>query len=259
MKTFSTLILRASSSFAFVGLLGLASPGCDLPDKNLGDDEPSASEGPACTDGETMMDDCNTCTCEDGAWACTEIGCDPDSGGMSCDPGDEPDVECGECSCVDGEWLCTAIGCPEPECVDGEEMMDDCNTCTCAGGQWACTDQACPPSPLATCTGAEPDDPIFITDASILGDILTVSTDVSGGCGTHEYGSCWTEAFDESEPVQAGVTISHEGDDPCEAIVSEVLDFDLTPMREAWVAGYGQASGTIIVHVGDYGAVEYGF
>ena len=50
---------------------------------------------------------------------------------------------CNTCTCRDGRWACTLIGCVEP-CEEGDTRMDDCNTCFCDGGQWACTERACP-------------------------------------------------------------------------------------------------------------------
>ncbi len=260
MKTFTATILRSSLTLGIATLIGLAASACDLPDKNLGDDPPGETDGVVCEDGETMMDDCNTCTCEDGGWSCTEIGCTDGSGdgGMSCNPEDLPMPQCGECSCEDGEWVCSAIGC-EPECVDGEMMMDGCSPCICEDGGWSCEDIGCLPSPVAVCDGSEPDDALFITDAFITEDLLTLTAEFSGGCGTHEFGSCWDQSFAESEPVQATVNISHASDDPCEAIESDTLEFDLTPVREAYVASYGPGSGTIDLSIPGFGGVAYNF
>ncbi|MFT5358293.1 MAG: hypothetical protein ACI9KE_005531 [Polyangiales bacterium] len=47
--------------------------GCDGANETTPPDE--APPVP-CTDGERRPEDCNTCTCEDGTWACTEISCE---------------------------------------------------------------------------------------------------------------------------------------------------------------------------------------
>lgn len=83
-----------TSSRAWLVVLPLLVLACDLPPKDIGDESESnggsgsGSDGgdsdgsgtdgtPACNDGDTMLapDGCNTCTCTDGAFACTELGC----------------------------------------------------------------------------------------------------------------------------------------------------------------------------------------
>ena len=119
-------------------------------------------------------DGCNTCTCIEGSWACTEEGCgsgggegsggsgtgggvtppgpttNPPPGG--CTPGDRRDSPdgCGFCSCTDsGEWACTGEECPPVACLEGNMMLDGCNACLCTNGAWDCTRLAdcvdCPP------------------------------------------------------------------------------------------------------------------
>ncbi len=263
--------LRSALGLSLAGLLtGLLVSACDLPDKNLGDD-PAGTTGGSCEPGDSMMMDCNTCSCVDGQWACTEIGCDPtagsggaESGGMSCDPGDEPVDDCNTCDCVNGEWICTAIGCDPTagSCDPADNPTNGCNTCECdAAGDWICTDEACPENPaVAICEGTEPTDPLFVMEASITGDTLSLNVSHGGGCVEHAYGSCWDGSFAESDPVQAWLQINHEdNDDPCDAIVEQALEFDLTLMRDAWIDAYQQPSGTITLHVADWGSLDYTF
>jgi hypothetical protein len=262
-------LIRSSLSLSFAGLLaGLFSAACDLPDKNLGNDDGAGSttDGGACQPGETMMLDCNTCSCEDGHWACTEIACDPTVGddgttdGGTCDPADDPSDECNSCSCHDGHWACTEIAC-EPTgvgtCDPADNPTNGCNACGCEHGEWTCTAEECPEHPaVEICGDDEPSDPLTITHAAIAGDTLLVSVSHGGGCVAHGYGSCWDGLFAESDPVQTWLKINHEdNDDPCDAIVTAELSFDLTPMRDA----YQQPSGTIIVHVADWGSLDYSF
>lgn len=256
--------LRASLRLSCAGaLVGMLSSACDLPDKNLGDDPAGSSSdsGGPCEPGESMMMDCNTCECDAGGqWSCTEIACDP-TGGLTCDPGDEPVDECNTCECVDGEWLCTTMACEPPVCNPDENPSDGCNTCECIDGQWLCTDEACPETPpVALCDGTEPADPLIITEASITDDTLSLSVEHGGGCEVHVYGSCWDGSFAESDPVQAWLQINHEdNDDPCDAIVQQALTFDLVPLRDSWIDAYQQPSGTITLHVGDWGSLDYTF
>lgn len=94
----------------------------------------------------SSADGCNTCSCESGAWACTEKACGAvDGGGAACEPGAARAAGdgCNTCTCsATGEWLCTRSACSV--CTEGETKNDGCNTCSCSGGQWACTDRACP-------------------------------------------------------------------------------------------------------------------
>jgi hypothetical protein len=270
IMTFTNIFVRSSLRFSFAGLfVGLLASACDLPDKNLGDD-PAGTTGGSCEPGETMMQDCNTCSCEDGQWACTEIGCDPTGGsadgGETCDPSQDPSDDCNSCSCEDGQWACTQIGCEgttghiDFDCDPAEDLTDECVTCEClASGEWLCSDEACV-HPVELCQDTDPTDPLFVTDASITGDTLSLSVESSGGCESHEYGSCWDGSFAESDPVQAGLRINHENnDDPCEAIVTAELTIDLTSMRDAWIDAYQQPSGTIIVQLAGWGPLDYSF
>lgn len=102
---------------------------------------------PECTNGQTKSagDGCNTCSCNGGLWACTQRACPP----PSCTPGQtfpSPDG-CNSCSCVNGVMTCTTKNCkPPPVCSNGETMPsgDGCNVCVCSNGGWACTKKACP-------------------------------------------------------------------------------------------------------------------
>lgn len=278
MKTSITPSLRSSLSLGLAGLLaGLCASACDLPDKDLGADPTSTTGDPGttgddgpCVDGETKMEDCNTCFCENGGWSCTEIACGDSSGGDTCDPAELPD--CGDCTCEDGVWNCTAIGCDPTgggdtgttggdECDPETEPDDGCNECFCDMGEWACTEIACPMSdPVAVCEGSEVVDPFTIMNAAVVDHELQLTVQYSGGCTVHDFGACWDESFAESEPVQVGLLISHEDfDDPCDSLPIEMIAFDLSPVRNAWVDAYQQLSGTITLNVPGWGSLDYSF
>lgn len=105
-------------------------------------------------------DGCNTCSCTNGAWACTFAWCGSGGArntggtgggglatggsGSSCTPGASRPASdgCNHCSCYEGQWLCTLRAC---QCKTGETKSDGCNFCTCAGGLWACAASFCPP------------------------------------------------------------------------------------------------------------------
>lgn len=93
-------------------------------------------------------------------------------------------------------------------------------------------------------------DPVEIVGAAIKGDLLVLQISYSGGCSDHEFGLCWDGAFAESDPVQTWITLGHESnDDPCDGIVMEEKIFDLGAMKQAWIDGYQQMNGTIIIHL----------
>jgi hypothetical protein len=96
-------------------------------------------------------DSCNTCGCNDGSIACTEIGCEPvvcalfveESDGVCSrfplDPciSQDPDCNQGGASCeVAGQTFANGEAVPSG---------DTCNTCGCNDGGVVCTDAACEP------------------------------------------------------------------------------------------------------------------
>lgn len=247
------------------GLLGgIALAACDLEPKNLGNesddnggsaedsggseggDEDSAEGGsasmsttadptgvdPVCEDGDSMMQDCNSCTCSDGQWACTEIGCDPT----------EP---------------------PPAECEEGDMMMQDCNTCSCLEGYWACTEIACeaPEGAIAVCDDSAPHDGLDVAGIALAGDILYVDVGYGGGCAEHILAGCWDGSFAESDPVQVWAFVSHESnDDNCDAYLSDTIEIDLSPMKADYQAGYQTEHGEITIHLEGWdSSIQYVF
>lgn len=96
--------------------------------------------------------------------------------------------------------------------------------------------------------------------ASIDGDTLFVTVGYGGGCETHEWSLCWPDqSFMESEPVQVSLEIFHGGPaDMCEAYLTEELEFDLGPLKQAWKDSYGDGPGVILVGVAGE-SLEYSF
>jgi len=137
---------------------------------------PSKKQEPECTDGDTKKEDCNTCVCNGGVWACTLMLClgrreeakaDPAStcisagGTMQCFPskkeepvctdGDTKKVDCNDCVCSGGVWACTYRMClgtwaetkRDESCTAGKAYKIDCNWCICDAGEWLCTLRTC--------------------------------------------------------------------------------------------------------------------
>ncbi len=282
-------LIRTSLSLALVsGVAGLAVMACDLPDRNLGLDPAAAETGAQpCTPGEMRMEDCNTCTCEPtGTWACTEMACQgtadgTESGGCA---GPEPVDPCNTCSCQAGGWVCTDQACEATDgvttggatagttsdetgttgaigCLPEDNPTNGCNECICMDGEWVCTEQPCPTSPPpGICAGDEPTDPMTIDTAQIVDNELLLSVSYSGGCVKHAFGSCWTGLINAGPPNTAAVTISHEDNaDPCDNIEMSPLSFDLTPIRNAYIAQNQVLTGSINLSINGTTEVLYEF
>ena len=114
------------------------------------------------------------------------------------------------------------------------------------------------PEAFSDCS-ADDGDPTSVDAAAITGDTLSLDVSYGGGCETHRFQICWQGSFAESAPVQVWLELWHDaGGDTCEAALSEILTFDLTPLKEAWQDAYGAESGEISVHT-DGGTVSYTF
>lgn len=135
------------------------------------------------------------------------------------------------------------------------------STCDCPETYgYACVDHQCTwdyepdaPEPLPDCS-AEDGDPYGLSAATLSGDTLTATVVYSGGCVEHSFDLCWPDqSFMESDPVQARLDLLHDDPgDPCDGVVSEDRDFDLSPLKEAWQAAYHATSGEIVVHLHDF-------
>ncbi|MCB0282726.1 MAG: hypothetical protein KDF60_09125 [Calditrichaeota bacterium] len=94
-----------------------------------------------------------------------------------------------------------------------------------------------------------PDDPLDIKNVSISKDILSIDVQFGGGCEDHLFDMFTASAFLESNPVQADLKLVHNGlDDPCDALISKTVKFDLTPLKKAYITSYGN-SGSIYLRI----------
>jgi hypothetical protein len=86
-------------------------------------------------------------------------------------------------------------------------------------------------------------------------DNLTLHLKVTsgGGCRKHGYSLVMTPAaFMESYPVQANLYLRHDAnDDPCDAIVTDSVVFDLLPIKTLYQQMYG-TSGQINLNLYDF-------
>jgi hypothetical protein len=174
----------------------------------------SGSSGPGCeplpgcdsTVECPAGDGCNTCYCENGVWACGDLGCVSD-GGISIEAGgacpeyppqagsycDVQNVSCG--------WS-TGQGCGE--------------SCYCNGNEWACSEDPC----VGPTCPANP--PPSGGACSAIG--TTCDWGLNGVCGEYEcqcdpsgtWGCYDTDCFDGGEPDDGGISVdASEG--PCPA------------------------------------------
>ncbi len=133
------------------------------------------------------------------------------------------------------------------------------STCDCpAAVGFACEQSRCTwnylPSNWGMCTG--PGDPFSYQSLQITGDKALVGVRYGGGCAEHSFTTCWPDlSFAESSPVQVSLQLSHEGnDDPCDALLEETVEVDLSVVRKAWQSMYRQEHGEISVKIGDQSA-----
>lgn len=94
-------------------------------------------------------------------------------------------------------------------------------------------------------------DPYSIDTLQLDGDILTLTAGYSGGCADHDFVLCMSPAaFLESYPVQANLYLRHDSHgDMCEALISEVLEFDLRPVASLFQYYYPGSEGMVYLNV----------
>lgn len=71
----------------------------------------------------------------------------------------------------------------------------------------------------------------WLAEPMISGQCLHVPISHGGGCAKHTYRLKWNGALAESMPPQAFLVLEHiDPGDPCDAIISKNLFFDLEPL-----------------------------
>ena len=79
-----------------------------------------------------------------------------------------------------------------------------------------------------------------VDSVRLEGDRLEFRVSFGGGCATHDFKLVAFGGWMESYPVQVKAFLSHDGkDDPCDAIVTRALSFDLRPLKLAYEESYG--------------------
>jgi hypothetical protein len=93
-------------------------------------------------------------------------------------------------------------------------------------------------------------DPMTVDSALIENDRLHVFARHGGGCRDHAFAAVVIDHWLESEPVQVNLYVAHESyADPCRALLTAELRFDLTPLRQAYRHAFGARPGELILRV----------
>lgn len=104
-----------------------------------------------------------------------------------------------------------------------------------------------------------PSDQLTIREFTIRGDSLELAVSFGGGCRDHTFILLSDAAWMESYPVQVAVKLAHDANgDNCKALLSRVLRFDLTPLRNAYTASYQATTGIMKLNIrGTSASPEY--
>jgi len=92
----------------------------------------------------------------------------------------------------------------------------------------------------------------FVTQqVNIRNDRMTFVLSYTGGCRTHGFQLVCTP-LQESQPLQVLAQVFHaDSGDPCDRWVTEVREFDLTPLKDLYFKLYDTACGEIVINLVD--------
>jgi hypothetical protein len=100
-----------------------------------------------------------------------------------------------------------------------------------------------------------PRDPYVLGAVTVQNYRLTAEVTYGGGCRQHRMDLVAWGGWMESFPVQINALVTHEdGDDPCDAVATEVRSFDLIPLALAYEESFGpigQERPTVILRLWD--------
>ena len=109
---------------------------------------------------------------------------------------------------------------------------------------------------------AVPSDAYTMEHVAVRNDSLHVRARFGGGCRPHEFRLLLFKTFRESYPVQSDAVLMHEANgDPCRALLTRDMSFDLKPLRDHYRQSYRTMAGIIRLRLlppGE-GTVEYRF
>lgn len=108
-----------------------------------------------------------------------------------------------------------------------------------------------------------PSDPYSILSAQITGDQLRLKVQYGGGCAEHTFSLMGPLTIPAGDPTPITAYLHHDANgDACEALITQDLIFDLTPLRDRWKNVTGKTFGTIALtifdlHSGQVGPMTY--
>jgi len=79
-----------------------------------------------------------------------------------------------------------------------------------------------------------------ILEARVIDDRLILDVSFGGGCAEHDFVALAPPDFSDGVPVELPVFLRHDAHgDPCEALLQRQLEFDLSSVRQLWLATFG--------------------
>ncbi|MFX0122096.1 MAG: hypothetical protein ACFFAE_00530 [Candidatus Hodarchaeota archaeon] len=105
-----------------------------------------------------------------------------------------------------------------------------------------------------------PRDDVEFAEISFNGDILTIGFTYTGGLSSHVFELIGSGDFAESAPIQTTLVLSHDAQgDSGEALISKELNFDLKPLKEAFLQAYSfyAPPDTLLIQLESYGEITY--
>jgi|GEM_PF-4789603 len=102
-----------------------------------------------------------------------------------------------------------------------------------------------------------PNDEFTIISASIIDDALTLQFEVSGGCGSHDFGLFVNDIFEETHPVQLSSYLTYQSHDNCEALITVDKTFDLLPLKEIFHRAYPDSTGDQSINLDTLGTYHF--
>ena len=166
-----------------------------------------------------------------------------------------------DCSVPGPPWLsCEALRCVD--LVQGGGVQGGSNLLQGSGTVSMSLDQVPDPAPAEAILphfAMDMDvasDAFDVQEARIEGDVLTAIVGYSGGCEVHQFALLASLAATRSIPPQHWLKLLHQGNgDVCEAYITSVLRFDLTPFRRL----YPELAGVAFHLEGVEGVLNYVF
>lgn len=104
-------------------------------------------------------------------------------------------------------------------------------------------------------------DSLSVVRAVIVGDTLTLDVTHPGGCAQHHYTLCYVEFDTDVEMYTEGIEpapeltthLIHDANgDTCETLLTQTLQFDLTPIANMTIAHFSEEGGLIHTEYGYY-------